>query len=953
MGAPGLVQVTLLFTDIEGSTRLLRSVGDEAYGQLLDALGSLFRSIYAAHHGRVIDTQGDSCFAVFRNDPLDAMAAAARCQHALAGQAWPGGCEVRVRAGIHVGHFRRGPRSPDETYVGLDVHRAARLCEAGHGGQILVSDKVAQAVEGRLPPGFGLKPLGEFQLRDLSGTDRLFQLLAEGLATEFPPLRALDVRRFNLPLERSSLLGRETQLAELHDLLLRPENGLVSLVGPAGVGKTRLAIAVARKESGAFRDGVCFVALAAVSDAELVASTIVRALGLQESGGMPLEEVLIGYLRDRGLMLVLDNFEHLLDAAPLVAGLLASCSQLKILVTSRAALRLRGEHEYPVPPLSFPPAFPPAEGLPDHAAFHRYPALALFAERAEATASRFAITAGNFSAVVAICARLDGLPLAIELAAARANILSPGEMLAHLSRDERHGSLDLLTGGTRDAPERHRTLRGAIGWSYGLLHAEDQALFRLLSVFVGSFTVEAAAAIAAMMPAERSPGAQTDPGAHPGGLSRFAFLDALGWLVESNLLQCIEAPGAQKRFQMLETIREFGLEQLEAQGELDRALHCHAIHFLRIAEQGEKEAGGPRQSEWLGRLDEEHGNFRGALARLFGEGGDAPTGIRMACALWVFWFRRAYLREGSRWIQMACALCPPDVPPLRARLLTCDGSLARMLGDFPRAEKLLEEAATLWRVLGDREGLAWALSHLGLVKQWLGELDSGVELLEESLSLRLSSGDRRGIARSLFNLAVAEDFRCHYARAAELYRRTLDAQQELGDVWGTGRALGYLAKVALREGDHARARALCQQAMALSRQVADKWGVGLAQAGLGGVALAEGQHAAAAAMFSQSLLTFRDVGSRDRIAECLQDLSSLLRQAGRVEQAVQLSAAAVAAQQGGTLALWPAVRAEQEAEMRDALSILGPERFQKAWAEGGAMGVDEAVAMARELGHLL
>ncbi|MDJ0389595.1 tetratricopeptide repeat protein [Roseomonas sp. E05] len=942
MGEQDLVQTTLLFTDIQGSTRLLRTLGDETYGGMRNSLVSLLREIYTNHQGEVIDTQGDSSFAVFPNDPLDAVMAAVECQRALARQIWPKDCEVLVRFAIHTGRFRQAGQPPAEAYIGMDVHRAARLCEAAHGGQILVSGVTAGCLDRGLPQEIGLRPLGEFQLRDLSSTDLVFQVLAAGIGSEFPPLRALDVRRFNLPLVRTSLLGRETQLAELQRLLSQPEPGLISLVGAAGIGKTRLAIAVARKESGAFRDGVCFVALTAVGDADLVASTIVRALGLQEAGGMRPEDILLAHLRDRNLLLVLDNFEHVLAAAPLVAELLATCPGLRVLATSRAALRLRGEHEYPVPALSFPHPV----SLPDHREFRRYPAVALFVERAEATASRFAITGENFAAVAAICARLDGLPLAIELAAARASILPAEDMLAHLQQDGPHASLSLLTSGARDAPERHRTLRGAIGWSYGLLNPEDRALFRLLSVFVGGCTLESVTALSAMVAASEARPPVRPPA---GALPRLALLDALGRLVENSLLQRMEGAGKESRFQMLETIREFGLEQLEASGELAHALRCHAAYFLDLAEQGEKEAGGAHQGEWLRRLDEEHANFRAALARLFGKGGDMHTGIRMASALWVFWFRRAYLREGSRWVQLACASCPPDMPQLYAKLLTSDGSLARMLGDFTRAEKLLEDAGTLWRNLGDAEGRAWALSHLGLVKQWLGEPDLGVELLEESLALRLPSGDRRAIARSLFNLAVAEDFRRNYGRAAELYQQTLDVQEELGDIWGTGRVLGYMAKVVLRAGDPARAQDLCQKAFTLSSQVADQWGIGLAQAGMGGVALARGEYGTAAEMMGRSLRTFRDVGSRDRIAECLQDLSSLSRETGAVEQAVRLSAAAEAAQRRSMSALWPAVRAQRDVEMRAARAALGAERFEQAWAAGLAMGPDEALGIAAGL----
>lgn len=930
MRTDDVLPVTLLFTDIQGSTRLLRSLGDESYRQVQVTLSGLLRSIFSNHQGTVIHTQGDSFFVAFRTSPMDAIAGALQCQRVLAMYEWPQGCELRVRIGIHTGLLK--PPMPGSEYVGLDVHHAARLCEAGHGGQILVSEATRAAVAEGLPAEVNLRALGEHQLRDFPGPEQIYQVVASGIELEFPPLRALDIRIFNLPIPRTSLLGREKEVAELLDFVTHPESGLITLTGPAGTGKTRLAIAVASRATSVFKDGVCFVPLAPILDAELVASTIVRRLGLQESGPVSLEEILLGFLRDRELLLVLDNFEHLLPAAPLVAHLLSACPRLKILATSRGALRLQGEREYAVPPLGVPDL----DRLPPHDEFDRYPAVALFAERAAAPMTRFEITAANFAAVSALCARLDGLPLAIELAAARASVLTPSEMLARLQAGDHRASLDLLSSAARDAPARHRTLRDAIGWSLGLLDMDDQALFRRLSVFVGGFTLAAAAAVASTPPTVAQ---------EPGPMPPLSLLDRLGKLTENSLIQRVERAGAEARFSMLETIREYGQEQVEASGELAATRRCHADYFLALAEAGEREAGGPRQAEWGSRLDDEHANFRAALAWCLSNECREPTlSARLASALWVFWFRRAYLREGSRWIQQAYSARDRNIPPeLRARLLTADGSLARMLGDFSRAEKLLERATGLWRDLGDAEGVAWALSHLGLVKQWLGHLDTGVELLEESLALRMPSGDDRGIARSLFNLAVAEDFRCNYGRAAQLYEQTLAVQRRVGDTWGIGRVLGYLAKVVLRSGEHARAESLSKEALKLSSGVADKWGIGLAQSGFGGVAWARGDYGRAADLLKQSLVTFRDVGSRDRVAECLQDLASLARQLGASEQSVRLSACAETVQNESRLALWPAIQARRDEDMAAARATLGDAVFELAWSKGRSMNTEEAI----------
>jgi predicted ATPase/class 3 adenylate cyclase len=923
--------VTLLFTDVQGSTRLLRMLGDDAYSRIHADLSAILRQVFRQRHGRVLDTQGDSFFVAFARSPLDAVAAALDCQSALGAKSWAGGVEVRVRIGMHTAFVRRAEPSAGGGYVGLDVHRAARLCDAAHGGQVLLSAATQAWVAGHLPTGTALFALGEHQLRDFGDAEPIFQLLIPGQQQSFPPLRSAQPAHADVPVPRTSLLGRAVETKEVEDLLSRHDTRLVTLTGAGGTGKTRLAIAVARHARESFRNGVCYVALAAITDATLVASAIVRRLGLQESGPTPPEELLFGHLRRREMLLVLDNFEHLLPAASLVSDLLSSCPGIRVLATSRAHLRLSGEREYAVPTLGIPD---PAE-IRRVETLTRFPAVALFVDRATSVASHFSPAASDLAAIAQICVRLDGLPLAIELAAARIGLLTPRQILEQLGDVTESGSLALLTDGARDAPSRHRTLRNAIRWSLDLLAPEDRAAFARLSVFVGGFSLDAANAVEAAL---------VDRGAPTMRPSR-SILDVIGTLVENSLLQRVERVGAEARFAALETIREYGIELLTAGAQRSAAKLAHAQYFAALAEKGSKELGGPHQAEWLIRLDNEHPNFRAALTwSLSAECEDRQLAVRLAMALWVFWFRRAYLREGSRWIQQVHAASRSLASTRsRATLLTADGTFARMVGDFDRADAILEESASLWRTLDDPEGLAWALSHLGLVKQWLGALDLGVDILRQSVDLRMRRGEDRGIARSLFHLAIAEDFRGNFQQAATLYEETLQVQQRIGDTWGAARVLGYLARALLRMHDAARAEELCHRALMLSNQVADRWGIALAHSGLGAAALARGDLGLAAKEFKTSLVIFRDVGARDRVAETVQDLALLSHQMGASQQSIRLSAGAATMQKASRLAFWPAVAALREAALAEARTSLGTTAFDAAWSKGRLMSVEETI----------
>ncbi len=527
--------VTLLFTDIEGSTRLLHDLGVETYAGLLADHHRLVRGAISSCNGVEIKTEGDSFFIVFPR-ASDALIAASDAQRALAAHAWPMDKPVRVRMGIHTGDVQLR----DGEYVGMDVHRAARISAAAHGGQVLLSEATRLVTATEMPDGISVRDLGEHTLKDIDQPERLFQLDIFGLPVDFPPPRAMATRFDLLPTEISSFIGREHELKRAHELL--DGTRLLTLTGPGGTGKTRLSIELARSVAAHFEDGVAFVPLASITDPGLVPSTVRQALGIPEQLGTAATETLIERLKDRELLIVLDNFEQVVAAAPTVSTLLEAIPGLTFVVSSRVALKVTGEQEYAVPPLSVPTDV----DATDLAAVSRSDAVALFMQRARAVRPEFELTHENARAVAEICSRLDGLPLAIELAASRIKLLPPAAILERLSN-----RLNFLQSTGADRTDRQRTLRGAIDWSYGLLAEPERALFRRLAIFVGGWRLDEAEHVAAAA-----------------GILEEDLLDGVAALVDHSLVRRLDMD-ADVRFSMLETIREFGLEQLEASGEKD------------------------------------------------------------------------------------------------------------------------------------------------------------------------------------------------------------------------------------------------------------------------------------------------------------------------------------------------------------------------------------------------
>jgi predicted ATPase/class 3 adenylate cyclase len=849
----GAATVTLLFSDIEGSTRLLQSLGSR-YAGVLQIHHGIVRACVEKRNGRVIDNAGDGFFIVFAR-ASDALVAAVEIQRRLAAAAWPEGTEVRVRMGVHTGE----PSFGDSGYIGLDVHRAARICSAAAGGQILLSSSTHHLVESELPAGILLRDLGQHRLKDLHEPEHITQIDIDDLPREFPPIGGMRARLHNAGDPATLLIGRDREVTEICELLLRDEVRAVTLTGPGGTGKTRLALAVAIRAADAFENGAWFVPLASIREPALVGPTIARALGVSEHTERSAIESIILNLADRHTLLLLDNFEQVEDAAPLVADLLAACPRLEVLVTSRGVLHIRSEYAYPVSPLSVPE---PARWT-DRRALEESPAVRLFIERARAVHPGFMLNADNASVVAEICARLDGLPLALELAAARTRLFSPESLLSRIGR-----RLDLLKGGARDLPERHQTLRQTIAWSHDLLTDEEQKLFRQLAVFIGGCTVEAAEDVI-----EKTGALDID------------VIDGIGSLVDRALIRREDRGDGETRFVMLETIREFGLERLEASGEAERVRRAHAEHFVSFAERAAPGLSGPEMSIWLDRLESDHDNLRAVLAWAEHIAEPEPA-LRLGASLWKFWIIRGHMREGRERLIRVLAIPGARTPSQRlAATLHGLGTMTHEISDLGPARAWLEETLAVCEKLGDAKGSANATAGLGWIATIAGRLDEAEALSRKALEQYRELGDEAGVALGQHQVAWIVLSRGLPAEAAPLAEDVLRIRLKLGDRRAIAFSQTNLASTLTLTGDYGRARSLLEEAFITITMLRDRQVSAWNLSRQGVLAWETGDTSGAANVLGETLEMWREVGNAFGLAMSLTEIAPVLARLGQHERA--------------------------------------------------------------------
>jgi predicted ATPase/class 3 adenylate cyclase len=902
--------VTFLLTDIEGSTAQWERSGD-AFRAALAAHHALLRREFHRHGGLEVKEAGDSFLAAFASAG-DALACAVAGQRALAGETWPAETgPLFVRMAIHSGDVELA----NGEYHGIVLHRASRILAAAHGGQVLCSEATSALLRRDLETEIRLRDVGVYRLRDVESPERLFQVDFAGMARqEFPAVRAERAHSGSLPLQFTRFFGRESEIERLRELLLAPETRLVTLTGPGGTGKTRLSIEAAGQMVDAFSGAVWFVPVADVSDARLIPETILEALQITPAAGAdPLEQA-VAFLSQQPSLVILDNLEQVAEAgADLVELLLSRCPTLTCLVTSRQILGLPMEREFPVPPLATPGS--DTGGSPEGLGV--YESVRLFVDRAQAVKPDFQVTNANAPAVAELCDRLEGIPLAIELAAARAQVLTPQQMLQQLGN-----RFELLVSRRRGVAERQRTLRAAVDWSYRLLSPELQEFFKRLCVLRGGWTVAAAEAVC------------DDPLA----------LDHLAQLRECSLV-VTEEGCAEMRFRMLETLREYACGHIGA-SDLAAAEERHALYFLAYAERAEAELRGAAQSVWLARLEEDRENLRRAIAWTHQES-RLEEALRLGGALWYFWSIRSHFAEGRRILDETLALVQATHPALgrsvlRAHALLGAGALAHDQSHYADAARLLDESMGLMREHAERAGLAAALNIRANVALDQGQTERAMALYQEALGLFRESGNARGASIVLSNLGVLALDEGDLDRAATLLSDSVQLKRKLGNAYGLANSLESLGNVERSRGELGRAATLYEEALTIRQGLGNRHGAAVAQNNLAHTRLLGGEVAAARLHLEEALATFVELGEMRGLCESLALLAGAAAAEGRAQAAARVHGTVEHAVQ-----VSEAERAAEEGLLSPARNALGPEGMQKEAERGRGLGAEDAAALVR------
>ena len=888
--------VTFLFTDIEGSTTLW----DQYPEQMQSALARhdcIVRGAVIQHDGVVFKTIGDAFCAAF-SSPAPAVSAAIAAQRALSAEPWPAPITIKVRMAIHSGVAELR----DQDYFGPPLNRLARLLSIGHGGQVLVSEIAKDLCRDFPRDDVTLKPLGEFRLKDLGRSESVFQLLHADLALEFPPLRSTESFPTNLPAQLTSFVGRIREIEQITESLRKVR--LLTLTGPGGCGKTRLSLQLGTDLTTQFGDGVWFVELAPVSDPLIVPQIVISALGMREYGEKPALQILSEHLRAKNLLLILDNCEHLLPAcASLVDVLLRYCPRLKVLASSREALGLPGELTFPVPCLSLPAA---RQNVPLEQ-MGNYEAVQLFTERARLYLPSFEITQENAAALGSVCRRLDGIPLAIELAAARIRSLSLGEIDTRL--DER---FRLLTGGSRTLAPRQQTLRALIDWSYALLSPEEQSVLRRLSVFASGCSLKAAENVCATE-----------------AIKSCDVLDLVTSLVDKSLVVA-ERLGSSARYRLLETIREYGTHQLVESGHAESVRDRHLEFYLSLAREAQPNLKGPNQISWFSQLECEHDNYRTALDWCFSEGRAPQKGAELATALGWFWFVSGNWSEGTTWLNRSLEALPSREAHLRAKALIMTAWI-EIGRDRNRARSLAEESLCLGKECGDDLICADALNFQSILTRERGDYEGARREAAEALGLYEAAAVQVGVAHALNNLGRIANYQEHFDEAESFYLRALDLLREVGgqrEITLTVSNMGYLYH---SRQDDALAITYLSEGLQLAEQLGDQWLLCWACADLGIAMVAVSRFESARTVLAKGLGIGMELGEHQVISACLDGLAAIYSEQGDPRSAAQIAGAAAAVREQAHVDLAQSDRPRYQGHVKRLRDELGDATFTVAW----------------------